>query len=525
MDRPKRVVIVGAGPGGLASAMLLRKAGLEVTVVEKRHGFGGRTGQINADGFKFDVGPTFFLYPQVLEQIFSAAGYDLMTEVPMERLDPQYRIIFENGGEISATPNVERMKQAIARISPRDAEHLDDYLADNRRKLAAFTPTLQKPFNSWRDALTPEMLRMAPLLRPWNSLDRELSRYFHDPRVRLAFSFQSKYLGMSPFRCPGLFSILSFLEYEHGVFHPYGGCHAIMRKMAELAAEMGVEFLMGQGVDQIEFADGRATGVRVGGHIVRSDAVVINADFAHAMTHLVPGKLRRRWTDRKIAKARYSCSTFMLYLGLDGAAPPLAHHNIFLVENYRDNLADIDSRHVLSSNPSFYVQNACVTDPSLAPRGCSTLYALAPVSHLHPNIDWAKEAPRFREILLKQIQRLGITDLKERIRFEKMITPVDWNKDYSIYRGATFNLTHDFRQMLHMRPRNRFDELAGVYLVGGGTHPGSGLPVIFESARISSRLLLEDFGYGERWTDLQAAMARIHTKPTLGCRTPVAIPA
>jgi len=508
MGSPRRVIIIGAGPGGLATAMLLRKAGLDVTVVEKRDMVGGRTGQISAQGFRFDVGPTFFLYPQVLEQIFSAAGYELMDEVPMERLDPQYRIIFENGGEISATPNVAKMKEAIARLCHADAENLEQYLSENRQKLALFTPTLQKAFNSWRDAASPEMIRMLPMLRPWNSLDRELKRYFSDPRVRLAFSFQSKYLGMSPFRCPGLFSILSFLEYEHGVFHPLGGCHAIIRRMAELAEEMGVEIKLGCGVDEIEFSGSRAVGVRVGGHRLRSDAVVINADFAHAMTHLVPDGLRRRWKDKKIARAHYSCSTFMLYLGLDGAAPPLAHHNIFLAENYRDNLSDIDSRHVLSANPSFYVQNACVTDPSLAPRGASTLYALAPVSHLHRNIDWSVETPRFREILLRQIARLGITDLKERILYEKIITPVDWQNQYSVYRGATFNLTHDFRQMLHMRPRNRFAELGGVYLVGGGTHPGSGLPVIFESARISSRLLLEDLDCGERWLDLQAAMSR-----------------
>ncbi len=525
MDSPKSVVIVGAGPGGLASAMLLRKAGLNVTVVEKRDRVGGRTGRISAHGFHFDVGPTFFLYPQVLQQIFAAAGYNLMAEVPMERLDPQYRIIFENGGEISATPNIAKMKEAIARICPSDADHLDDYLAENRQKLSAFTPTLQKAFNSWRDAVSPDMLRMLPMLRPWNSLDRELKRYFTDPRVRLAFSFQSKYLGMSPFRCPGLFSILSFLEYEHGVFHPRGGCHAIMRKMADLAEEMGVEFIMGQGVDEIEFNARRAVGVRVGGRRLRCDAVVINADFAHAMTHLIPDGLRRRWTDKKIARARYSCSTFMLYLGLEGAAPPLAHHNIFLVENYRDNLADIDRRHVLSPNPSFYVQNACVTDPSLAPRGASTLYALAPVSHLHPNIDWSIETPRLREILLRQISRLGITDLKDRIRYEKIITPADWQAHYSVYRGATFNLTHDFRQMLHLRPRNRFNELAGVYLVGGGTHPGSGLPVIFESSRISTRLLLEDLGCGARWGDLQTAMANPVAVMTSTGRNRLAIPA
>ncbi len=526
MDRPKRVIVIGAGPGGLASALLLRKAGLEVTVVERQGIVGGRSGCIEAEGFRFDIGPTFFLYPRILEQIFAGAGFSLMDEVPMARLDPQYRIIFENGGELQATGNMERMKRAIAALCPEDASKLDGFLADNRQKFSAFTPTLQKPFQSWRDVLTPEMLRLLPLLRPWNSLDRELKRYFKDPRIRLAFSFQSKYLGMSPFRCPGLFSILSFLEYEHGVFHPYGGCHAIMRKMAALGEEMGIEFILGQGVEEILFSGRRAVGVRLANRSLRADAILVNADFANAMTHLVPDNLRRRWTNKKIARARYSCSTFMLYLGLEGAAPPLAHHNIFLAENYRENLDDIDRRHVLSKKPSFYVQNACVTDSSLAPAGCCTLYALAPVSHMHSNINWATQAPHFRQILLRQIQRLGITDVTDRIRFERMITPADWQNSLSIYRGATFNLTHDFGQMLHLRPRNRFDELAGVYLAGGGTHPGSGLPVIFESSRITSRLLLEDLGYADQWQEIAATMEKPESVLRRTRQSPaVAIPA
>src|SRR5262249_55286982 len=160
---------------------------------------------------------------------------------------------------------------------------------------------------------------------------------------------------------------------------------------------------------------------------------------------------------------------------------------------YAENLADIESRHVLSDDPSFYVQNACVTDPSLAPEGMSTLYVLAPVTHQHANVDWSREAPAFRARLLKQIEKIGITCVEKRIRFEKIVTPADWESRYHVYRGATFNLAHTWGQMLHLRPRNRFDELGGVYLVGGGTHPGSGLPVIYESARITSRLLLQDW--------------------------------
>jgi len=204
--------------------------------------------------------------------------------------------------------------------------------------------------------------------------------------------------------------------------------------------------------------------------------------------------LRRRWNDRKIASRRFSCSTFMLYLGIDGCYDAVPHHNIYLAENYRENLADIEQRHRLSSDPSMYVQNASVTDPTLAPAGMSTLYVLLPVSQRHPNIDWRHAAAGFREVALDQLEKIGIEGVRSRIRYEKMITPDDWQEDYAIYRGATFNLSHDLNQMLHMRPHNRFEDIEGMYLVGGGTHPGSGLPVIYSSARITSDLLLDDLG-------------------------------
>jgi phytoene desaturase len=184
----------------------------------------------------------------------------------------------------------------------------------------------------------------------------------------------------------------------------------------------------------------------------------------------------------------------MLYLGIEGRYDDISHHTIYLSENYRENLADIETRHVLGSDPSMYVQNASVTDPTLAPPGMSTLYLLIPVTHRHPNVDWRREAARYREVALDQLERIGIHGVRGRIRYEKMITPDEWQDDYEIYRGATFNLSHDLGQMLHMRPHNRFEDLDSVYLVGGGTHPGSGLPVIYSSARITSDLLLEDLG-------------------------------
>jgi phytoene desaturase len=211
------------------------------------------------------------------------------------------------------------------------------------------------------------------------------------------------------------------------------------------------------------------------------------------MERLVPNRRRRRWTDQKIAKKKFSCSTFMIYLGIEGGYD-LPHHTIYISEDYQKNIEEVEIRQVLSEDPSFYIQNAGVTDSTLAPKGCSTLYVLVPVPHQNPNVDWSREGDRFRDRIIRQIAKAGFVDVERRIRYERVITPADWDRQYEIHKGATFNLAHSLDQMLFLRPHNRFEDVAGVYLVGGGTHPGSGLPVIFESARISSRLLLKDFG-------------------------------
>jgi phytoene desaturase len=487
------VIVIGAGPGGLASAILLASAGLKVKVIERLGVVGGRTSAIEAEGFRFDVGPTFFLFPRVLEEIFATAGADLRTEVELVRLDPQYRIIFGEGGELQATPDVARMEEQISAVCASDAPGFRRFLEENRVKLRRMEPCLENPFLGWGDLVNPRLLKMLPMLRPHQSLDTYLSRFFQDRRIRLAFSFQSKYLGMSPFRCPSLFSILSFIEYEYGVFHPLGGCSAVTAAMARLAERLGVEIRLNEPVEEMLFRGRRAVGVRTAHGVEFANALVLNADFARAMSRMVPDRLRRRWTDRKIARKKFSCSTFMMYLGVEGR-DDLPHHNIHISADYARNLDEIENRHVLSEDPSFYVQNACVTDPALAPPGMSTLYVLAPVTHQHPNVDWARERGRFRTLMLRQIAKAGFADVERRIRFERIVTPADWDGRHEIHRGATFNLAHSLDQMLHLRPRNRFEDLEGLYLVGGGTHPGSGLPVIFESARISTRLLLSDLG-------------------------------
>ena len=509
----KQAVVIGAGPGGLAAAMQLAKAGMQVTLLESKATVGGRCASLRMNGFRFDIGPTFFLYPRVLDEIFASVGYSLTEEVPMRKLDPQYRISFGAGGKLDCTPNLDLMSQRMGELSPKDRGSLGRFMDDNRRKLARFRPILENPFSSPFDLLRPSVLKAAHLVRPWRSLHHELSRYFSDPRLQIAFSFQSKYLGMSPFQCPSLFSILSFLEYEHGVFHPIGGCGQVSERMAELAKEMGVDVRTEEPVEFLEFQGRRVTSVHTKKGKYPSHALVINADFANTMNRLVPNSLRRRWSDEKLEKKLYSCSTYMMYLGIRGKYEQLPHHNIHIAVDYERNLREIESDGVLPQDPSFYVQNPSVTDTTLAPEGHSGLYVLVPVPNLlKSKFRWdAQTRDHYRQLTLQQLKKIGLEDVEERICSEKVICPQDWYDDFGVYAGATFNLSHTLGQMLHKRPNNRFEELDGVYLVGGGTHPGSGLPVIYESSRIASRQLLADLGISSRFMQTSACPTPLPT--------------
>ena len=497
------VAIIGAGPGGLSIAMLLAAAGLDVTIFESQPVIGGRTRRLEVGAYAFDCGPTFFMMPYVLEEIFGAVGMATSDFVEMKRLDPMYRLLIGNDRgtaptTIDTTGDLQKMAARLDAVQPGDGAAFLRFIADNRTKLARMEPILRSPIRGLTDLMNLDALKVAPVLRPWESIYTHLTRYFKAEESRLAMSFQSKYLGMSPFECPSLFSILPFIEYEYGVWHPIGGCNALTAAMAEAASRLGARIETASPVQQIVFDGPRASGVVVHGKAHRFDHVVINADATWALKNLIPEGLRSAGhKDAAIDAKRYSCSTFMLYLGMEGEVD-LPHHTIYTSGKYRQNLRDIgDGR--LSDDASFYVCNPSRIDPTLAPEGDSALYVLVPTSNLKAAadgapIDWTTCGPALREETLARLETvMGIPDAARRVKAEIMFTPESWRAQ-NIHFGATFNLAHNITQMLHWRPQHKLQGFENVWMVGGGTHPGSGLPVIFLASEITSRLLCAECG-------------------------------
>ena len=491
-----RIGIVGGGPGGLATAMILAHAGAEVVVHEAQPVIGGRTRRITQGDFHFDTGPTFFMMPWVLEEVFSRCGLRLSDHCDLHRLDPMYRLLIGRPDDapltIDATQDVDRMAATLDAIEPGDGAAFRRFMVDNRRKLELMTPILRRPVRSLMDLVAWDAIKVGPSLKPWQSVHSNLATYFRNEHVRLALSFQSKYLGMSPFECPGLFSILPFIEYEYGVWHPRGGCNALVGAMASAFEQLGGRIRLADPVEGIDFEGRKAVGIRAASGAHRYDEVVINADATWAIKNLIPPALRRKWSDANVDSKKYSCSTFMLYLGLEGRVD-LPHHTIYTSRGYQSNLADIGGGR-LTEDASTYVHNPSPIDPTLAPEGDSSLYVLVPTPNDGANIDWNTAAPAYRQATLDRLGEVfGIPDVARRIVTEKMVTPADWRSE-RINLGATFNLAHGLDQMLHRRPQHRLEDVDGVWMVGGGTHPGSGLPVIFLSSQITADLLCREHG-------------------------------
>ncbi len=483
--RSPHAIVIGAGFGGLAAAVRLGARGYRVTVIDKLAMPGGRARVFEDEGFVFDAGPTVITAPFLLEELWHLAGEELSSSVELVPVSPFYRIRFFDGTLFDYTGSPEAMRAQIARIAPADLEGYERFLAHSERIYrVGFEALGHVPFGTaW------EMARIAPAmaaLESWRTVYDLVAKYVKDEKLRQVLSFHPLLIGGNPFSCSSIYSLICFLEREHGVWFAKGGTGALVRGLAKLVEEkLGGSLRLSTEVTEITVDRGRATGVRLAdGTRLDADVVVSNADSAWTYRHLIRPEHRRRWTDRKIDRARYSMSLFVWYFGTKRTYDDVAHHTILLGPRYRQLLHDIFERKVLAEDFSLYLHRPTATDPSMAPPGCDAFYVLSPVPHLDSGVDWERRAEPYRRAIERTLSDTLLPQLGESVVTSRVLTPRGFLHDYLSLKGAAFGLEPVLSQSAYFRPHNRSEELERLYLVGAGTHPGAGLPGVLSSARV-----------------------------------------
>ncbi|MDP9470076.1 MAG: phytoene desaturase [Chloroflexota bacterium] len=492
----QRIVVIGSGFGGLAAAVRLAARGHQVTLLEKRDQTGGRAYVYRRDGFTFDGGPTVITAPWLITELFELAGRRPEEYVTLVPVDPFCRIFFPDGAHFDYAGDPDRMLAEIRRFSahPGDVEGYQEFVRRTERIFAkGFTDLAAVPFLNLSDMLkiVPDLVR----LESHRTVYGFVSRFVKDDRLRQVLSFHPLLVGGNPFQTTSIYTLIHHLEREWGVWFAMGGTGAVVDALARLFGELGGTLRLNAEVGEILTEGRRAMGVRLAdGEEIRADAVVCNAEVAGAYEKLLPAAIRRKYTDRRLARMRYSMSLVVIYFGTDRRyrgtdGPTLAHHDIILGPRYGDLLGDIFSRKTLAEDFSLYLHMPTLTDPSLAPDGCEAFYVLAPVPHLGGKTDWTQAAKPYRDRIMGFLEERYLPGLSKHLVAEHMIDPRHFRDTLNSYLGSAFSVEPILTQSAWFRPHNRSEELPNLYFVGAGTHPGAGLPGVLSSAKIADDLI------------------------------------
>ena len=493
MTQKPTAIVIGAGIGGIATAARLAKNGYNVTVLEKNATPGGRCNQIVRDGHRFDIGPTLFLMPEVWEETFASLGEKMSDYLDLRRIDPTYKVHFDDGLQLELTSNIGDMQTQLEAVEKTAFTGFLNYIAEGAKHYKiSLEKFVGRNFFSIFDYFS---LKNLPLIFKLKALDkhyRNTGRFFKDERLKAAFTFQNMYLGLSPYDAPATYSLLQYTELAEGVWYPMGGMYAGIQALVKVAEKLGVKFIYDAPVKKIEVNGEKVLGVVLeDGRTFSSDIFIGNADLPYIYKELLPDPVEAKKLDEKL----YTCSTIMFYWGVDKQYPQIAHHNVFLGGDYKASFDQIFNDHSLPDQPSFYVHAPVRTDPAAAPEGQDTLYVLVPVGHLDAasEQDWGERIQRARQTVFERLSKeMGITDLEDHIKFEIVYQPEVWKERFNLEKGAAFGLSHNFWQVGYLRPQNRHKTYKNLYFAGASTHPGTGLPIVLLSAKLTTeRILLE----------------------------------
>ena len=488
------VAVIGAGIGGLAAAARLARQGFQVTVYEKSGQPGGRAGRIEQDGFRFDTGPTLFLMPEVFANTYAALGERLEDHLELVRLDPTYRVHFHDDSTLDLSSNLESMRRRLDAIEPGSFEHFLRFMSEGYKHYnLSLKHFVGRNFTSLPEYFAPKNLPLLFSLKALVKHAANTARYFKDPRLQAAFSFQNMYLGLSPYDAPATFSLLQYTELADGVWFPRGGMYRVIESLAGIAEGLGVHFRYHSPVERIDVSGGRTTGITLaGGRRIPADIVIANADLPYVYSHLLPDD----GSAARLAAKKFTSSALMFYWGVMGErSPQLLHHNVFLADHrYRASFDSIFRDHTLPEEPSFYICAPTRTDPTFAPPEGDSLMALVPVGHIDESRpqDWAALEQRARRTIFERLSALGVENLEERIVFEAKWGPPYYQDELNLAKGAAFGLSHNFTQVGYLRPHNRHPRYRNLYFAGASTHPGTGLPIVLLSAQLAVERILSE---------------------------------
>jgi len=485
--------VIGSGFGGMALAIRLQSAGIATTVIEARDKPGGRAYYWEKDGFTFDAGPTVITDPPCLKELWELTGHDIAEDVELMKVMPFYRLNWPDGTNFEYSNDEASLNAEIAKLNPADVAGYARFLEYSARVYKeGYLKLGTVPFLDFKS-----MLKAAPALikeQAWRSVYSMVSSYIQHPKLREAFSFHSLLVGGNPMNTSSIYALIHKLEKDGGVWWARGGTNRLIAGMVRHFERLGGTMRVGDPVVQVHTLGTKASEVETkSGFRQRFDAVASNADIMHSYKDLLSGSERGKQMAKSLNRKSYSPSLFVVHFGLDGTWPGIAHHMILFAKRYKGLLDDIYKNGVVPEDFAIYLHHPTVTDPSMAPAGKSTFYALVPVSHMGKMpVDWDDVGPKLEKMILDELGRRLIPDIHDRIITKFSYAPKDFKQDLSAHMGSAFSLEPVLWQSAYLRGHNRDDVIDNYYLVGAGTHPGAGIPGVVGSAKATAGLMLED---------------------------------